>query len=56
MKPEWAWLALIENPIIRCDKIHAVRPSGVGDLNLVVEAVDDSGKLDRKSTRLNSSH
>jgi hypothetical protein len=46
MKPEWSRLALIENTIIGCDQIHAVRPSGVGGLNLVVEAIDNSGKLD----------
>jgi hypothetical protein len=31
MKPEWAWLAFIDNPIIGCDQIcdqtHALRPS-----------------------------
>ena len=46
MKSEWSWLALIENAIIGCDQIHAVRPSGVGGLNLVVKAIDDRGKLD----------
>ena len=46
MKSEWSWLALIENAIIGCDQIHAVRPSGVGGLNLVVKAIDDGGKLD----------
>jgi len=49
MKAEWSWLALIENATIGCDQIHAVRPSGVGGLHLVVEAIDDSGKLDAQS-------
>jgi hypothetical protein len=46
VKPEWTWLALIEDLTISCDEIHAVGPCGVGDLNLVVEAIDNSRKLD----------
>jgi hypothetical protein len=46
MKPEWSRLALIENAAIGRDQIHAVRPSGVGRLHLVVEAIDDGGKFD----------
>jgi hypothetical protein len=46
MKPEWPWLALIDNATIGCDHIHTIRPSGVGGLHLVVEAIDDSGKFD----------
>ena len=46
MKAEWSWLALVENAIIGSDQIHTIRPSGVGSLNLVVEAIDNSGKFD----------
>jgi hypothetical protein len=49
MKAEWSWLALIENATIGCDQVHTVRPSGVGGLHLVVEAIDDSGKFDAQS-------
>jgi hypothetical protein len=49
MKPEWSWLALIENATIACDQIHAVRPSGVGGFHVVVKAIDDSRKFDAQS-------
>ena len=46
MKSERSGLALIQNAIVGSDQIHAVRPSRVGNLNLVVEAVDNGGKFD----------
>jgi len=49
VKSKGARLAFIENATIGPDEIHAVRPSGVGGLHLVVEAIDDSGKLDAQS-------
>ena len=49
MKPEGSRLALIEHAVIGCDQIHPVGPSGVGNLNLVVEAVNNGGKLDAQA-------
>jgi hypothetical protein len=46
MKSEWSRLALIEHAVIGSDQIHPVGPSGVGNLNLVVEAIDNGGKFD----------
>jgi len=44
MKPEWSRFAFIENTA-GCDQIHSIRPSGVCGLNLIVEAIDHSGKF-----------
>jgi hypothetical protein len=45
MEPEWPGFAFIENTI-GCDQIHSIRPSGIGCLDVIVEAIDDSGKFD----------
>ena len=45
MKSEWPGFAFIENTAV-CNQIHSIRPSCVCGLNLIVEAVDESGKFD----------
>jgi len=45
MKSEWPGFAFIENTT-GCDQIHSIRPASVCGLNLIVEAIDESGKFD----------
>jgi hypothetical protein len=56
MKPEGSRLALIEDAAIGCDQIHAVRPSCIGRLHLVVKAIDDGGKFDAQFAHTRAGH
>lgn len=56
MKAEWARLALVGNAAPGLDQVEAVRPAGVGTFNLVVETIDDCGKLDAESAYAGVSH
>jgi hypothetical protein len=55
MKSEWPGLAFIENTTA-CDQIHSIRPPGVCGLNLIVEAIDQSGKFDPQPPHARASY
>ena len=46
MKSERPGLALVKNTTIRPDQIESIRPSGIGGLDLVIEAIDHCRKFD----------
>ena len=54
VEPEGTRLALVCDATALFDQIEAVRPSGVGNFNAVVEAVDDSRKFDAQLAHANS--
>jgi len=54
VEPEGTRLAPVRDATALFDQIEAVRPSGVGNFNTVVEAVDDSGKFDAQLAHANS--
>jgi hypothetical protein len=45
MKAERSGLALVQNTTIRPDQVKSIRPSGIGGLDLVIEAIDHRRKL-----------
>jgi hypothetical protein len=55
VKPEWSGFAFIENTTV-CDQIHSIRPSGVCGLNLIVEAIDESGKFNPQPLNAHTSY
>jgi hypothetical protein len=55
MKSEWPGFAFIENTTA-CDQIHSIRPSVVCGLNLIVEAIDESGKFDPEPPHARASY
>jgi hypothetical protein len=50
-----ARVCFIENTTA-CDQIHSIRSSGVCGLNLIVEAIDESGKFDPEPPHARASY
>ena len=56
MKPEGAGLAFVGNSSIRLNQIHTIGPAGVCRLDLIVEAIDQSGELDVQLAHAGAGH
>ena len=54
MKPERAGFAFVADATAPLDEVQAVRPSGIGSFNPVVEAIDDGRELDSQLAHASS--
>jgi hypothetical protein len=54
VEPEGAGFALVCDAAISLDEVEAVWPPGVGSFDVIVETVDDCGKLDTEFAHANT--
>src|ERR1700733_12167766 len=46
MEAKRSWFAFVEQTATRSNEIHAIRPSGIGGLHVVIKSIDQRRKLD----------
>jgi hypothetical protein len=56
MKSKWPRFALVRHASVPLNEVQAVRPPGVRDLGIVIEAIDQGGKFNTKSSYACSGH